>query len=102
MAFDISEFIQSLTPEQQEKAAKCTSLEELVALAKDEKVALPEEALEAVAGGAGKQEDCDSGKCPVCGSSHVGFAPKYLPGMPRPGIQEYNFNCRDCGHTWTK
>ena len=43
----------NLTPEQIEKAKACKTVEDLLALAKEEGVELPEDQLEAVAGGEG-------------------------------------------------
>ena len=48
---NIEEYIKDLSPELQEKARACTSIDELLKLAKDNNVPLPDEALEAVAGG---------------------------------------------------
>lgn len=48
---NIEEYIKDLSPELQEKAKACTSIEELLKLARENKVPLPDEALEIVAGG---------------------------------------------------
>ena len=42
---------EDLTPEQMEKAKACTTVDELVALAKNEGVELTDEQLEAISGG---------------------------------------------------
>ena len=52
MIIDIEEYIKDLSPELQEKARACKTTDELLALAKKHSVPLPDEALEAVAGGA--------------------------------------------------
>ena len=61
---NLEDYIKDLAPELQEKARACGSVEELVALAKDAKVPVPDEALAAIAGG----EDPDSSICtrPCC------------------------------------
>ena len=70
---DIESHIKDLSPELQEKARACGSVGELMALAKEAKVPLPDEALAAIAGG----DDPEAGgckdpiKCPKCGSTHV-------------------------------
>ena len=48
---NIEEYIRELPPELQEKAKACKSADELLALAGEKKIPLPDEALEAVAGG---------------------------------------------------
>ena len=51
--------VENLTDEQKEKAKQCTSIKELMALAGEWGVELPDEALDAVAGGGCSCEDCD-------------------------------------------
>jgi len=65
---ETSAFMESLSPELREKAAKCTNTNEILALAREEKIALPDEVLEAVAGGAGQQNSCTE-DCPNCGKT---------------------------------
>ena len=86
-------YIKDLDPELQEKARACGSAEELLALAKEAKAPLPDEALAAVAGG-DDQEDgkCfpeDHPKCPSCGSKNTEFEYYYL-----------KYYCKDCGYMW--
>ena len=50
---NIEEYIKDLSPELKEKARACASVEELLKLARENKVPLPDDALEAVAGGKG-------------------------------------------------
>ena len=50
---NIEEYIKDLAPELQEKARACTNIEDLLKLARENKVPLPDDALEAVAGGKG-------------------------------------------------
>ena len=52
-AFDLEKYLEGLTPEQQAKARACKSVDELLRLADAEDIALPADALEAVAGGCG-------------------------------------------------
>ena len=54
---NLEDYIKNLSPELQEKARACGSAEELLALAKEAKVPLPDEALAAIAGG----DDVDGG-----------------------------------------
>ena len=56
---DIESHIKDLSPELQEKARACGSVGELMALAKEAKVPLPDEALAAIAGG----DDPEAGGC---------------------------------------
>ena len=49
--FDAKAFIDGLAPELQEKAKACKSADEFLKLADENDVELPQEALEAVAGG---------------------------------------------------
>ncbi len=53
---DIEKYIKDLSPELQEKARACKSYRELADLATENKVPLPDEALEYVAGGKGERE----------------------------------------------
>ena len=70
---NLEDYIKDLPAELQEKARACGSVEELLALAKEAKVPLPDEALTAIAGG----DDVESGgckdkmRCPKCGSTDV-------------------------------
>ncbi|HAM15313.1 MAG TPA: hypothetical protein DCP91_05555, partial [Eggerthellaceae bacterium] len=71
---DIESYIKDLSPELQEKARACGSIEELLTLAKEAKVPVPDEMLEAVAGGDQPDpENCKPIKCPKCGSTKVTF-----------------------------
>ena len=90
---DIESYIKDLSSELQEKARACGSVEELLALAKDAKVPLPDEALAAIAGG----DDVEAGgcrhkDCPACGSSNtteIGFDGKF-----------FYYGCNACGYEW--
>ena len=64
---NIEEYIKDLSPELQEKARGCTSADELLKLAEENDIPLPDEVAEAVAGGKLKITD----KCPRCGSKSI-------------------------------
>ena len=51
MTKEVDMDFKDLTPEQMEKAKACTTVDELVALAKNEGVELTDEQLEAISGG---------------------------------------------------
>ena len=70
----------------------CGSVEELLALARENKVPLPDGALEAIAGGDQPDpENCKPQKikCPNCGSTNV-----TVSTFPT------EFECNDCGYFW--
>ena len=92
---DIESYIKDLAPELQEKARACGSVEELLALAKESKVPLPDEALEAIAGGNGVDSDgCGmKPKCPNCGSKDV----KCTGKESSRGCTRFHFICNKCG-----
>ena len=71
---DIESYIKDLSPELQEKARACGSVEELLALAKEEKVPVPDGALATNAGGDQPDpENCKQVaiKCPYCGTYYT-------------------------------
>lgn len=91
---DIESYIKDLSPELQEKARGCKSTTELLALAKQEGVALPDEAMAAIAGG----DDQEVGKCrsippcPKCGSKNV---------VEESWIGDWTwYKCQHCKHEW--
>lgn len=55
--------LQSVTPEQREKAKSCKTPEELLELAKEEGYELSEEELDAVSGGNWFTDPCDTATC---------------------------------------
>lgn len=97
----IDEYIQGLPEDLQEKARSCKSIDELLALAKEKKVPIPEEALEAIAGGTGQEVgDCFDRKkkikvtCPQCSdSTNVAWDSRNDKG-------EYHFHCWHCDYQW--
>ena len=93
---DIEGYIKDLSPELQEKARACKSVDELLALAKENSVAIPDEALGSIAGGqdseVGNCNPSDS-PCPKCGSTNV----KCISGGDL-GMCQYR--CLDCENVW--
>ena len=89
-AMNLEDYIKDLDPELQEKARACGSVEELLALAKEAKVPLPDEALAAIAGGDDADpENCAKPTCPKCGSHNI--EEDWLHGVHR---------CKHCGYEW--
>ena len=89
---NLEDYIKDLDPELKEKIRACGSLEELLALAKESKVPLPDEALAAIAGGDDPEAgSCKPGtlKCPKCGSKNVVFL-----------YYDIMFECEDCHYRW--
>ena len=90
----LKDYIENLSPELQEKARACGSVDELLALAKEAEVPLPDEALAAIAGG----DDPEAGgckdpvKCPKCGSTDIDIEPY--------GIHMTYYRCKKCGYDW--
>ena len=88
---NLEDYIKDLAPELQEKARACGSIEELVALAKEADVAVPDEALAAIAGGADVELGCSHKtiKCPRCGSTNV-----------KDWLDTGFLYCLNCGYTF--
>ncbi len=57
---NIEEYIKDLSPELQEKARACRSVDELMRLAEENDIPVPDSAVEAIAGGTSKN-DCPMG-----------------------------------------
>ena len=94
---DIESYLKDLSPELQEKARACGSVGELLALAKDAKVPLPDEALAAIAGG----DDVDSDGCgykPVCPKCHSENVTANKKDLIWLGVIHYR--CNNCGYKW--
>ena len=91
------ELLSGLTEEQIEKASKCKSSEELLALAKAEGVKLNEEQLNAVSGGVCQTMAPRRSICPACGVEVEGEFVETTPGDGK-----YHFICGACGHQWTE
>ena len=79
------EYINTLSPELQEKAKKCRNMQELNEFVADNDLELPEEVLDTVSGGM----LCDSEKCPKCGSTDVSFS-----------VEKGKSKCNRCGYEW--
>ena len=94
---NLEDFIKDLGPELQGKARACGSVAELLALAKDAKVPLPDEALAAIAGGEQPDpENCGEEKCPKCGSKDT-----TCYRVERvPLFQIFHWRCNKCGNEW--
>ena len=92
---NLEDYIKDLDSELQEKARACGSAEELLALAKEAKVPLPDEALAAIAGGDNSDPDgCGKKvKCPRCGSTDTYCTTDY--------DMDQFWHCKSCGYNWT-
>ena len=86
----------SLTDEQKEKAKACKSMDELAALAGQMGVELPDEALDAVAGGGDHFRFAKGTACPYCGRR----ANPTNSGKTLEGIKAMHFYCGRCNHTF--
>ena len=96
---NLEDYIKDLDPGLQEKARTCGSVEELLALAKEAKVPLSDEALEAIAGGDNTEPDgCTAlGDCPKCGHQGESYKHELVSG----GYERYYYRCPKCGNEWT-
>ena len=96
---NLEDYIKDLDPELQEKARACGSAEELLALAKEAKVPLPDEALAAIAGGDDQDiGSCDSSKCPKCKSKNT----TCYKEDDEPGYYLSYWRCNSCGNEWVE
>ena len=96
------ELLKGLSEEQIAKLNECNSAEEILALAKEEGVALSDEQLEAVSGGGCSGKDP---KCPVCGSKNLIKKWSKIEGLNERGGDTtgyLDFECKDCGHKWSE
>ncbi len=87
---NIEEYIKDLSPELQAKARACKTLDELLVLADENDIAIPDEAVEAVAGGglkANPKEVCPKGNG------------KQSHDLVYKGVhtEYYVYDCRMCG-----
>lgn len=91
---DIEKYIKDLSPELQEKARGCGSIAELSALARDNDIPLPDEAVAAIAGGDNSvSHSCSVTRtCPKCHSKDIECTSKsYL-------TEEWH--CNHCNNIW--
>ena len=94
---NLENYIKNMPPELQEKARACGSAQELLALAKEAEIPVPDEALEAIAGGDDSDsENCKDICCPKCGSKDFKKIGEYQYG--RADI--YRLQCNNCGTVW--
>lgn len=90
---NLEDYIKDLAPELQEKARACGSVEELIALAKEAKVPLPDDALAAIAGGDDAEPgSCSHPECPKCKS-------KDTEQTGRNALYVF-WKCNTCGYQW--
>lgn len=90
------ELLSGLTAEQIDKARKCKSNDELLALAKEEGVELSDEQLAAVSGGFCSDTTVRS-TCPNCGTEVSEEV--YNDSC---NVVVAKFKCPKCGHQWTQ
>lgn len=90
---NIEEYIKGLAPELQERARACEGVEELLVLAKEAKIPIPDEALEAIAGGEdfGPLISDNELRCPKCGSDKIHY---------RVNPKDIYYICEDCLYRW--
>ena len=84
---DIENFIKDLTPEQQEEASACTTVDELISYDKTEGINLGESDLNAISGGIIPEAD-QRIRCPECG---------YVGNVIRNGD---DCECMRCSNRW--
>ncbi len=95
----LKSILERLTDEQREKVRACKTVDELTAFVAKEGIELPDELLDAVAGGGFFTEEDLKGKevfppmhpCPKCKSKNV---KNYDPG----GMFQMRVKCLDCGY----
>ena len=90
------DLVKGLTDEQIEKASRCHSEAELLALAKEEGIELTDEQLAAVSGCAcDPHQQFRTRECPQCGEQMQGEFVETTPGDGK-----YHFICKHCGFGW--
>ena len=90
----LEDYIRDLPPEVQEKARACRSLDELLALAEEQGVPVPDDKLETVAGGKKRRpKGCGEITCPKCGSTSL----KELGRVDMGSCVAYHLQCKNCG-----
>jgi len=90
---DMMEFVEGLTPEQKERFKTCRGASDIVAFAKAEKLSLPDDLLEKVAGGEMYSKDLPyfTFCCPHCGTTKQNEFVYLDTGT---------FVCLECGRTF--
>ena len=102
---NIEAYIRDLPPELQEKARACKSYDELVKLAQQDDVELPDEVLDVVSGGGficdnitAKQAAPKGLVCPKCKSTKVKLKPSDITSNASSGFIPYEkYKCENCG-----
>ena len=95
----LEDYIKDLAPELQEKARACANTDELLALAKEAQVPVPDEALEAIAGGTDAEAGgCLTPACPQCGSTDTTCTGKDVGR----GVVVEHYKCKKCGCKFDK
>ena len=94
---NLEDFIKDLSPELQEKARACMNVDDLISLAEEKGVPVPDEALDAIAGGKGRNlKNCHTLACPNCGSSRIGT----FREDDSTGRYITAYRCSNCGYRW--
>ena len=92
---NLEDYIKDLSPEVQEKARACKSFDELLDLAEEQGIPVPDDKLEAVAGGKKrKPKNCGELKCPKCGGESFDKVKEEYWGY----CIRYLLRCRKCGY----
>ena len=95
---NLEDYIKDLSPELQEKARACGSTDELLALVKENKIPLPDEALTAIAGGQdGGTVNCGKLHCPRCSCTKIAYQYE-----DRGNYYQYFYTCTGCGYEWSE
>ena len=95
---NLEDYIKELSPELQEKARACGSVDELLVLAKENKIPLPDEALTAIAGGQdGGTVNCGKLHCPQCSCTKIAYQYE-----DRGNYYQYFYTCTGCGYEWSE
>lgn len=89
-----NELLKELSEEQIAKSKACKNQEELLKVAKEERVELSDEQLEAANGGI--CTSTPSYTCPKCGSSDV-----HTVHNENSICEYYSNKCNSCGHRWS-
>jgi len=92
---DIERYIKDLPSDLQEKARACGNVKELLALAQEEGVPVPDDALSAIAAGSDNEAaDCKKVSCTKCGSGDIKILSMDMQTLRR------QFHCNSCGYEW--
>ena len=92
------ELLKGLTDEQIEKASRCHSEDELLALAKEEGVELTDEQLNTISGGC--LFSSTENNCPQCGAGYDDIM--FWSERFADGHETVHYECKKCQCQWTK